>query len=86
MEGNKGEKSQSTASSYDENSNVVFFAELQKDGVGCWNTKKELKPENVALVAQDHEKLLFPNDIKVNIHSCFHHTKIHPEIFDCIER
>lgn len=64
-EGNKGEMSQSSASSYDQTSNVLFFALLQQDGVGCWNTKKELKPENVALVAQDHEKILFPNDIKV---------------------
>lgn len=65
FEGNKGDKSQASASSLDLKTNVLFFTQLQKDGIACWNTKKDLTPENVALVAEDHEKIVFPNDLKV---------------------
>ncbi|XP_022913148.2 protein yellow [Onthophagus taurus] len=63
--GDKGDDSQTSASDFDPNSEVLFFTQLQKDGVACWNTKKVLAPENVALVAEDGERLVFTNDIKL---------------------
>lgn len=66
--GTKGEKTQSTAAVLDAPTRVLFFTQLSRDGVACWNTKKTLKPENVALVATDSEKLIFTNDIRVSIH------------------
>lgn len=63
--GNKGEKSQTSSSALDEPTNVLFLTQLNKDGVACWNTKKDLKPENVALIARDSQRLIFTNDIRV---------------------
>lgn len=65
MEGTKGEKSQTSASVFDEKSNSLFLTQLNRDGVACWNPKKELNPDNVALVARDPQRLIFTNDIKV---------------------
>ncbi|XP_066158025.1 protein yellow [Euwallacea fornicatus] len=64
--GNKGEKSQTSSSIYDNPTDVLFLTQLSKDGVACWNTKKDLKPENVALVIHDPEKLIFTNDIRID--------------------
>lgn len=67
IEGTKGENAQTTASDLDINTNVLFLTQLNRDGVACWNTKKPLQPENVALFAHDPEALIFTNDIKVNL-------------------
>ncbi|KAJ8982128.1 hypothetical protein NQ317_002854 [Molorchus minor] len=66
IEGNKGEKSQTSASVFDEKANVLLFTQLVKDGVACWNANKTLNAQNVGMVAEDHENLIFTNDIKVD--------------------
>ncbi|CAH1156186.1 unnamed protein product [Phaedon cochleariae] len=66
-EGNKGEKSQTSTSVFDQKTNVLFFTQLQRDAVACWNTKKKLEPGNVALVAEDHTNLVFTNDISIDV-------------------
>lgn len=66
MEGTKGEKSQTSASVFDEKTNTLFLTQLNRDGVACWNPKKQLQSENVALVAQDNQRLVFTNDIKID--------------------
>ncbi|KAI4461753.1 protein yellow-related [Holotrichia oblita] len=64
--GDKGVKSQTSASDLELSSNVLFFSQLQKDGVACWNIRKPLTPENIALVVHDSERLIFTNDIKLD--------------------
>lgn len=66
LEGERGNLTQASASYLDEKTGVLFLTQVNKDGVGCWNTKKALTPENVGLVAQDKEKLVFPNDLTVS--------------------
>lgn len=41
------------------------MTQLSRDGVACWNTKKPLNSETLGLVAQDSDKLIFTNDLKV---------------------
>lgn len=65
IEGDRGDKTQASASDFDEKSNVLFLTQLNRDGVACWNPKKKLAPESLSLVAEDKEKLVFTNDIKV---------------------
>lgn len=64
--GNRGDKTQSSASAFDVKSNVLFITQLQRDGVACWNPRTKLAPENVALVTEDKNELIFTNDIKVD--------------------
>lgn len=67
LEGSKGPSSQTSASVLDEKTNVLFLTQLCKDGVACWNTNKPLNPENLGLIVQDHENLIFTNDMKASI-------------------
>ncbi|XP_060529364.1 protein yellow-like [Cylas formicarius] len=66
LEGSKGENSQTASSVFDQQSNVLFVSQQNKDGVACWNPKKPLNPQNVPLIIEDHEKLVFINDLKID--------------------
>ena len=41
--GERGIKSQSTAEMYDEKTDVIFYTQVNKDAIGCWNTKVNLQ-------------------------------------------
>lgn len=67
--GDRGENSQSSASFIHEETGVMFYTQLQKDSVNCWNANKKLIPENIAEVASDNETMIFTNDLKVDADS-----------------
>nr|XP_034835453.1 L-dopachrome tautomerase yellow-f2-like [Maniola hyperantus] len=64
--GDRGTMSQATACDVDPNNNVLFYTQLSKNGVSCWNLDKPLTEENVPLIISDCTVLEFPNDIKVD--------------------
>lgn len=64
--GDRGPKSQSTAEFYDEQTNAIFYTQINRDAVGCWNINKPFTPENQGLVDSDSDSLVFPNDLKVD--------------------
>ncbi|XP_059059630.1 protein yellow-like [Achroia grisella] len=64
--GDRGPNSQATACDYDPVSNILFYTQLCKNGVGCWNTDKPFSAENNPLIISDCNLLEFPNDIKVD--------------------
>ncbi|KAI5749184.1 hypothetical protein M8J76_005306 [Diaphorina citri] len=67
--GSRGPNSQATAESLDEKTGVLFYTQVNKDGVGCWNSYKhanEYSADTTDLVATDSETLVFPNDLKVD--------------------
>ena len=64
--GDRGPDSQSTASYIHEDTGVMFYTQIQKDGVNCWNTNKPLVKENIVEVASDNETMIFTNDLKVD--------------------
>ncbi|XP_074031824.1 yellow-c [Leptinotarsa decemlineata] len=66
LEGNKGENTQSTASVFDEKTNVLFLTQIQKDGVACWNPRRKLEPANVGIAVHHQENLIFTNDIAID--------------------
>jgi hypothetical protein len=66
IEGNRGDLTQASASDFDEKSNVLFLTQLNRDGVACWNPRKPLNPQNLDLVVQDNQTLIFTNDIKID--------------------
>lgn len=63
--GNRGQDSQSAIHGFDHITGNVFFASINKNAVTCWNSRKKLTPENVGIVAQDNETMIYPNDLKV---------------------
>lgn len=64
--GDRGADSQSSASFIDEETGVMFYSQLQKDSLNCWNTNKPLVQENLAELASNNETMIFTNDIKVD--------------------
>ncbi|CAK1584869.1 unnamed protein product [Parnassius mnemosyne] len=64
--GERGPLSQSTACDYDEGTNVLFYTQLSRNGVGCWNLDRKFTEENTPLLVSDCNVLEFPNDIKVD--------------------
>ncbi|CRL01323.1 CLUMA_CG014255, isoform A [Clunio marinus] len=64
--GTRGYGTQSGTHFYDLNSNVIFFAEMQKNAISCWNVKKPLKPANIHLVAQNNSTMIYPSDVFID--------------------
>lgn len=64
--GDRGANGQSSAEFLDEKTNVLFYTQVNKDGVGCWNADKPYTPETQGLVDTDSDALVFPNDLKVD--------------------
>ncbi|KAM3959247.1 dopaminechrome tautomerase-like [Aphomia sociella] len=64
--GDRGANSQATACDFDPKSNILFYTQLCKNGVGCWNTDKPFNVENNPVIISDCNLLEFPNDIKVD--------------------
>ncbi|XP_062545165.1 protein yellow [Armigeres subalbatus] len=64
--GDRGPNSQSSAEFYDAETGIIFYTQVNKDGVGCWNTAKPLTPDTQGLVDSDSDALVFPNDLKVD--------------------
>jgi len=64
--GDRGPNGQSSAEFLDEATNVLFYTQVNKDGVGCWNAKKPYNPDTQGLVDTDSDALVFPNDLKVD--------------------
>lgn len=63
--GERGYRGQSSTSGIDRNG-VMYYNLVQQNGVGCWDTAKQYRRENLNLIAQDDETLIFPNDLKVD--------------------
>lgn len=64
--GDRGTNGQSSASYFDEKTNVLFYTQVNKDGVSCWNANKPYNPDTQGAVDTDTDALVFPNDLKVD--------------------
>lgn len=65
--GQRGPNSQSGTHYFDERTNVLFFAEMQKNAVTCWNVMNPLKASNIQIVEQNNATLIYPVDLEVKI-------------------
>ncbi|XP_028027517.1 protein yellow isoform X2 [Bombyx mandarina] len=64
--GDRGQGTQASASFYDPNTQVLFYGQVNRDGVGCWNSNKPYTPENNVLIFSDPKLYEFPNDLKID--------------------
>lgn len=65
--GGRGPNGQSSAEFLDEKTNVLFYTQVNKDGVSCWNAGKPYNPDTQGIIDTDSDALIFPNDLKVDI-------------------
>uniref|UniRef100_A0A336N022 CSON011032 protein n=1 Tax=Culicoides sonorensis TaxID=179676 RepID=A0A336N022_CULSO len=64
--GERGMNSQSSVEMFDEKTGVIFYTMVNRDAIGCWNTKKPYTADNQGMVDSDQTALEFPNDLKVD--------------------
>uniref|UniRef100_A0A1B6CJ61 Bee-milk protein n=1 Tax=Clastoptera arizonana TaxID=38151 RepID=A0A1B6CJ61_9HEMI len=67
--GNRGEKSQYSIQRLDEKSGVLFYTEVQKKGIGCWNSKLNPNVYSTAtngMVVVDRTRLTFPSALIID--------------------
>lgn len=67
--GDRGAKGQASASCFDEKTNVLFYTQINKNAIGCWNVNKTFTQETLGIVDSNAETLIFPNDVKVDRNS-----------------
>lgn len=63
--GRRGDASQSTMHGLHRGSGAVFFADVGRDAVSCWNTAALLNPSNIAILARDRQRMSYPSDLHV---------------------
>lgn len=66
--GDRGNGTQSTAEVYDPRTRVLFYTLLNQDAIGCWHTRMPYAAVNQGVVAEDHKRLLFANELKIDAH------------------
>ncbi|XP_067618269.1 L-dopachrome tautomerase yellow-f2-like isoform X2 [Eurosta solidaginis] len=64
--GSRGANRQSTMHQYDPRTGVIFYAEIQRNGVGCWNTNKPFSSQNHGSVVQDAQRMIYPSDLTID--------------------
>jgi dopachrome tautomerase len=64
--GQRGPDSQAGNHVYDVETGVMFFAEMQRNAVTCWNIKHPLKGSNLHIVSRNNATMIYPVDLTVN--------------------
>ncbi|XP_035435689.1 L-dopachrome tautomerase yellow-f2 isoform X2 [Spodoptera frugiperda] len=64
--GDRGPNSQATSCDIDPSTNVLFYTQVCKNGLGCWNLNKEFNDINTPLILSDCNLMEFPNDVKAD--------------------
>ncbi|CAH0397908.1 unnamed protein product [Chilo suppressalis] len=61
----RGDEGQVSAAAVDRNG-VMFFNLISQDSIGCWNTLRPYRKENLYIVAKNNSTLVFPNDLRLD--------------------
>ncbi|XP_034659967.1 L-dopachrome tautomerase yellow-f2-like [Drosophila subobscura] len=64
--GSRGPSTQSTMHDYDPRTGVIFFAEIQRNGVGCWKSSKPFTVENHGTVDSNASDMIYPSDLTID--------------------
>lgn len=64
--GSRGPNTQSTSHAYDPVTGVLFYAEVNRNSIGCWNTNRPFTPDNHGIVHLDNEEMIYPADLKID--------------------
>lgn len=65
--GNRGPNTQSAMHHLDLISGVMFYAEIGRNAVGCWNSRQPFNAGTHQVVARDDEKMIYPSDLRVDL-------------------
>lgn len=65
--GDRGENGQSTAEFFDIKNNVLFYTQISKNAVNCWNAATPYNTDTQGVVDSSSDSLVFPNDLKLDV-------------------
>lgn len=63
--GTRGADSHTTAKVFDDNG-VQLFSLIDQSAIGCWDSTRSYKPQNLGTVDKDDVGLVFPSDVKID--------------------
>lgn len=80
--GQRGPSTQSTMHDIDR-SGVIFYAQISRSGIGCWNSNKPLTPQNFHFLTGNNRTMIYPSDLTVsektiNFFVCEHQIECFP--------
>lgn len=64
--GDRDFNSYSTTHVFDDESDVIFFTQVARHGIACWNINTPLNEETFVLIDQDDTALIMPIDISLD--------------------
>ncbi|XP_055374666.1 L-dopachrome tautomerase yellow-f2-like isoform X2 [Condylostylus longicornis] len=64
--GIRGINKQSTMHDFHTKSGTIFYAEIQNNGIGCWNTNKKFCSCNHEIIHSDVDKMIYPSDLTID--------------------
>lgn len=64
--GTRGPLTQSSMHQYDQRNGIMMYTQVARNAVACWNSQKPYTAENIGLVAQSNETMIYPSDLKVD--------------------
>ncbi|EDS35990.1 dopachrome-conversion enzyme [Culex quinquefasciatus] len=64
--GSRGPNTQSSSHAFDEKTGVLFYAEVNRNAIGCWNSAQEFHAENHGIVHLDNENMIYPADLTID--------------------
>lgn len=63
--GSRQLNTQSDMHDFDASNGVIFYSQVGRNGISCWNTAKPYVPENHILLAQNNQTMIYPSDLNV---------------------
>lgn len=63
--GYRGANTQSAMHDFDKDTGVIFYSQVGRNGVSCWNTARPHTAENHVLLARNDRTMIYPGDLTV---------------------
>ncbi|XP_058467641.1 L-dopachrome tautomerase yellow-f-like isoform X2 [Malaya genurostris] len=64
--GSRGPNTQSSSHTFDESTGVLFYAEVNRNSIGCWNSKQKFDADNHGIVHLDNSNMIYPADLTID--------------------
>lgn len=65
--GMRGDEGQSATHEIDPQTGIIFYSQVQRNAIGCWNPNTPHTPDNFHILAQNNETMIYPSDVTVSI-------------------
>ncbi|XP_017778762.1 PREDICTED: protein yellow-like [Nicrophorus vespilloides] len=61
----RGKSGHASASAMDRNG-ILIYNQVTRNSIGCWDSRKPYLRQNLGVLANDNDTLIFPNDMKID--------------------